>query len=58
MQHLWLSLHMSVSVCKITYSRINFLAINEIMAIDVELKINNIIKSKIRPAIEREKGER
>ena len=49
---------MSVSVCKITYSRINFLAINEIMAIDVELKINNIIKSKIRPAIEREKGER
>ncbi len=49
MQHLWHALHMSVSVCELVYSRINFLALSEIFAIDVELELNRLIKSKIRP---------
>ena len=57
MQHLWMALHMSVSVCTLIYSRINFLALNEIFAIDVELKLNKLIKDKIRPAIEKESGQ-
>ena len=32
-----MALHMSVSVCTLIYSRINFLALKEIFAIDVEL---------------------
>ena len=45
MQHLWLALHFNVSVCKLTYSRINFLAIDEIGAIDAELYLNDIIRN-------------
>ena len=29
MQHLWLSLHVNISVTSLTYSRINFLALDE-----------------------------
>lgn len=49
MQHLWIALHFNVSICKLKYSRINFLAINEIKAIDSELNLNEIIRSQVKP---------
>ena len=44
MQHLWLALHYNVSVCKLKYSRINFLALDEIGAIEGELYLNELIR--------------
>ena len=40
MIHLWLALHKNISILELNYSRINFFALNEIKAIDVELAIN------------------
>lgn len=37
MLHLWMALHYNIQVCKLTYSRINFMALDEIMALDAEL---------------------
>ena len=44
MQHLWVALHVNTSVCNLIYSRINFMAVQEIMAIDVELRLNQLIR--------------
>ena len=44
MLHLWMALHYNVKVCKLIYSRINFFAVDEIMAIDAELSLNIIIR--------------
>ena len=49
MLHLWMALHCNVSVCKLNYSRINFFAVDEIMALDAELAMNVIIRDQIRP---------
>lgn len=40
MKLLWLALHVNVSVHKLTYSRLNFFAIDEIFALDKELHLN------------------
>ena len=45
MMHLWLALHKNISVCDLIYSRINFFAIMEMACIDMELKLNNIIRN-------------
>ena len=52
MLHLWMALHYNVNVCKLTYSRINFLALDEIMALDAELQMNCIIRDEVRPLVE------
>jgi len=44
MQHLWVALHVNISVTKLTYSRINFFCLNEIRAIDAELNLNTMIR--------------
>ena len=44
MMHLWMALHVNISVCKLKYSRINFLSITEMIAIDHELDLNLKIK--------------
>ena len=44
MQHLWVALHMNISVTKLNYSRINFFCLSEIRAIDAELHMNTIIR--------------
>ena len=54
MQHLWLSLHVNLSVTRLIFSRINFLAIDEQMAIDAELSLNIIIRDQIMPKISRQ----
>lgn len=45
MMHLWLALHKNISVCDLEYSRINFFALQEMACIDMELKLNNIIRN-------------
>ena len=52
MLHLWMALHYNVHVCRIIYSRINFFAIDEIMAIDGELVLNNIVKDQVKPRVD------
>ena len=52
MLHLWMALHYNVNVYKLTYSRINFLALDEIMALDAELAMNCIIRDQVRPLVE------
>ena len=52
MLHLWMALHYNVHVCKLTYSRINFLALDEIMALDAELSMNLIIRDQVRPLVD------
>ena len=52
MLHLWMALHYNVTVCKLKYSRINFLALDEIMAIDYELQLNNIIRDQVKPKVD------
>ena len=44
MQHLWVALHVNVSVVKLNYSRTNFFCIQEMRAIDAELRMNCIIR--------------
>ena len=44
MMHLWMALHVNISVCKLNYSRLNFLSITEMIAIDHELDLNLKIK--------------
>ena len=44
MIHLWLALHKNISVSEVIYSRLNFFAIPEMGAIDLELKLNNVIQ--------------
>ena len=51
MTHLWLSLHVNISVTKLTYSRLNFLALDEQVAIDAELSLNMIIRDQIMPKV-------
>ena len=51
MQHLWLSMHVNLSVTKLIFSRINFLAFDEQMAIDAELSLNIIIRDQIMPKV-------
>jgi len=51
MMHLWMALHVNISVCKLTYTRTNFLAITEMVAIDHELKLNQNISNKISPKV-------
>jgi len=41
-----------VNVHKLSYSRINFFAIDEIMALDAELQLNKIIRDHIIPKID------
>ena len=45
MMHLWRALHKNISVCDLEYSRINFFALQEMACIDMELKLNNIIRN-------------
>ena len=45
MMHLWLALHKNISVCDLIYSRINFFALMEMACIDMELKLNKIIRN-------------
>ena len=52
MLSLWLAIHYSVNVCKLTYSRINFFALDEIKALDNEIAMNIIIRDEIKPKIE------
>ena len=52
MLHLWMALHYNVTVCELVYSRINFLALDEIMAIDTELQLNNIIRDQVKPKVD------
>lgn len=40
MQHLWMALHVNTSCNKLTYSRTNFLAISEMLAIEHEIDLN------------------
>lgn len=51
MQHLWLALHMNDSVTKLTYSKINFMAISEFVVIEGELTLNRYIKDDIKPRV-------
>ncbi len=51
MIHLWLALHKNISVCELIYSRLNFFAIHEMGAIDLELKLNNVIQDKVIPVL-------
>ena len=53
MQLLWLALHVNVGVIDLIYSRINFLALDEIRTIDSELFLNRMIDEEVRPNIER-----
>ena len=52
MMHLWMALHYNVSVCDLKYSRVNFFAVNEIMALDAELALNIVIRDQVKPKIE------
>ena len=52
MIHLWLALHKNISVSTLNYSRINFFALIEMKAIDAELTINNIIRTRLIPHFE------
>lgn len=52
MLSLWMALHYNVNVCKLTYSRLNFFAVNEIVALDAELRINVIIRDEVKPKVE------
>lgn len=45
MMHLWLALHKNISVCDLTYSRINFFSLMEMTCIDMELRLNKIIRN-------------
>ena len=51
MRLLWLAIHINVSVHKLTYSRFNFLALDEIFALDKELQLNEVIREQILPQI-------
>lgn len=53
MIHLWLALHKNISVCELIYSRCNFFAIQEMGAIDLELKLNNVIQDKVIPVLKK-----
>ena len=52
MLSLWMALHYNVNVCKLTYSRINFFALDEIAAIDLEIAMNVIIRDEVKPKVE------
>jgi len=52
MLHLWMALHYNVHISSLIYSRINFFAIDEIMAIDGELILNNIVKDQVKPRVD------
>lgn len=51
MKLLWLALYVNASVHKLSYSRTNFFAIEEIFAIDKELSLNQIIREEILPEV-------
>lgn len=51
MQHLWMALHVNTSCKELIYSKINFLAISEMMAIDHEIDLNIKIKQTIEPHV-------
>ena len=51
MTHLWAAMHKNSSVCELIYSRYNFFAIKEMQAVDIELKLNKIIRDEIIPVI-------
>lgn len=53
MSHLWVSLHYNISVTELDYSRINFLAIETMRAVDAELLLNRTIRDSIMPQVER-----
>jgi hypothetical protein len=44
MQHLWVALHVNICVIKLNYSRTNFFCLDEMRAIDAELRMNCIIR--------------
>lgn len=52
MTHLWVALHYNISVIELNYSRINFLAIESIRAVDEEVYLNRMIKTEILPQVE------
>ena len=52
MLHLWMALHYNINVCTLTYSRINFMALDQIMALDAELSMNCIIRDQIKPLVD------
>ena len=51
MMHLWMALHVNISVCNLKYSRTNFLSITEMVAIEHELDLNLKIKESISPQV-------
>ena len=51
MMHLWMALHVNISVCNLVYTRTNFLSIKEMVAIDHELDLNLKIKDSISPKV-------
>ena len=58
MAHLWVALHYNISVTELIYSRINFLAVLNIRAVDAELIINNTIRDSILPIVEKVRKEK
>ena len=51
MLSLWMAVNANVNLCKLTYSRINFFALDEIAALDLEIALNVIIRDEVKPKV-------